>query len=163
MSGPIIRNRWGYLIEYEHEAQDENAFINAIILDPATQLQRQFLATALTPASEHDLTIRTNFLIAKNHTFGVWYNYERESAENQGVDGGLQLRLHLLALCVAERGAEGVQCPRGLQGRLRGSRGSVRHLDGVGEPGQLGLDGGDAIAEVRARSLVGKLEVPRQG
>ncbi|MGH9753532.1 MAG: carboxypeptidase regulatory-like domain-containing protein [Blastocatellia bacterium] len=91
LTGPIIRNRWGYFIEYEREAQDENAFVNATILDPSTLLQRQFLATALVPASEDDFTIRTNFLVAKNHTLGVWYNYDRETEGNQGLDGGFDL------------------------------------------------------------------------
>ncbi len=91
LTGPIIRNRWGYFIEYEHEAQDENAFINATVLDPATLFQRQFLATALTPASEDEFTIRTNFLITKKNTIGLWYNHERETEKNQGMDGGFDL------------------------------------------------------------------------
>jgi len=91
LTGPIIRNRWGYFIEYEREAQDENAFINATVLDPATLLQRQFLTTALTPTREDEFTIRTNFLVAKKHTIGVWYNYELETEGNQGVDGGFDL------------------------------------------------------------------------
>ncbi len=91
LTGPIIRNRWGYFIEFERERQDENAFINATILDPATLLPRQFLATALTPAHEDELTIRTNFLFKKKHTIGFWYDYERETEENQGVDGGFDL------------------------------------------------------------------------
>src|SRR5262245_45618349 len=91
LTGPIIHNRWGYFIEYEHEQQDENAFINASVLDPATLLQRRFLATALTPAREDEFTIRTNYLIGKSHTIGVWYNYENEAERNQGVDGGFDL------------------------------------------------------------------------
>src|SRR5262245_33676082 len=91
LTGPIIHNRWGYFIEYEHEQQDENAFINATILDPATLLQRRFLATALTPAREDEFTIRTNYLIGKSHTIGIWYNYEDEAERNQGVDGGFDL------------------------------------------------------------------------
>jgi hypothetical protein len=91
VTGPIVRNRWGYFIEYEHEAQDENAFINATVLDPATLLPRQFLATALTPAREDEITIRTNFLFRKRHTIGVWYNYERETEDNRGLDDGLDL------------------------------------------------------------------------
>src|SRR5262245_14684217 len=136
LSGPIIRNRWGYLIEYEHEAQDENAFINAIVLDPATQLQRQFLATALTPASEDDLTIRTNFLIAKNHTFGVWYNYERESAENQGVDGGFDL---------LERGFDSTE-------RRHTLRFSLTSVIGSGTINEMRLSLDRNVDETKARS-----------
>ncbi len=91
LTGPIIRERWGYFIEYEHEDQDENAFTNATILDPATLLPRQFLATALTPTREDEITIRTNFLFKKKHTIGVWYDYEREREENQGLDDGYDL------------------------------------------------------------------------
>jgi hypothetical protein len=136
LSGPIIRNRWGYLIEYEHEAQDENAFINAIVLDPATQLQRQFLATALTPASEDDLTIRTNFLVAKNHTFGVWYNYERETEENQGVDGGFDL---------LERGFDTTE-------RRHTLRFSLTSVIGSGTINEMRLSLERSVEETKARS-----------
>lgn len=136
LTGAIIRNRWGYFIEYERERQDENAFINATVLDPVTLLQRQFLATALVPASEDDLTIRTNFFIAKNHTFGVWYNYDRETEENQGVDGGFDL---------LERGFDNSE-------RRHTLRFSLTSVIGSGAINELRLSLDRRVDEVKARS-----------
>ncbi|HKQ78304.1 MAG TPA: carboxypeptidase regulatory-like domain-containing protein [Blastocatellia bacterium] len=136
LTGPIIRNRWGYFIEYEHEAQDENAFINATVLDPATLLQRQFLATALTPANEDEFTIRTNFLITKKNTIGLWYSYERETEGNQGVDGGFDL---------PERGFDASE-------RRHTLRASLTSVIGAGALNELRLSLDRRIEETKARS-----------
>ncbi|MGE0128330.1 MAG: carboxypeptidase regulatory-like domain-containing protein [Blastocatellales bacterium] len=136
LTGPIIRNRWGYFIEYERERQDENAFINATVLDPVALLPQPFLATALTPAREDDLTIRTNFLIAKKHTFSIWYNYENEAAENQGVDGGFDL---------LERGFDNSE-------RRHTLRFSLTSVIGAGAINEMRLSLDRRIEETRARS-----------
>ncbi|MGH9937367.1 MAG: carboxypeptidase regulatory-like domain-containing protein, partial [Blastocatellia bacterium] len=136
LTGPIIRNRWGYFIEYEHEAQDENAFINATVLDPATLLQRQFLATALTPTREDEFTIRTNFLVTKKHTVGVWYNYERETEENQGVDDGFDL---------LERGFDNSE-------RRHTLRFSLTSVMGTGAINEMRLSLSRRVEEMKARS-----------
>ncbi len=136
LTGPIIRNRWGYFVEFEHEAQDENAFINATVLDPATLLSRPFLATALTPAREDEFTIRTNFLISKNHTIGVWYNYEREMEGNQGVDGGFDL---------LERGFDNSE-------RRHTLRTSLTSILGAGTINEFRLSLSRRIEETMARS-----------
>ena len=136
LTGPIIRNRWGYFIEYEREAQDENAFINATVLDPATLLQRQFLATALTPATEDEFTIRTNFLITKKNTIGLWYNYERETEENQGMDDGFDL---------LERGFDSSE-------RRHTLRASLTSVIGAGAINEMRLSLDRRSEETKARS-----------
>jgi hypothetical protein len=136
LTGPIIPNRWGYFLEYEHEAQDENAFINATILDPATLVPQQFLATALTPAREDEFTLRTSFLIAKQHTWGIWYNYERETENNQGVDGGFDL---------PERGFDSLE-------RRHTLRFSLTSVIGTGVINEMRLSLSRRISESKARN-----------
>ena len=91
LSGPIIRNRWGYSFEFEYEAQDENGVINATVLDPTQLLPHPFFATVLTPGRDLEFAFRTNYLIGTKHTISARYNLENGRAENQGVGGGFDL------------------------------------------------------------------------
>jgi carboxypeptidase family protein len=136
LTGPIIRDRWGYFIEYERERQDENAFINATILDLATMSTRLFPATALTPARDDDFTIRTNFLVTEKNTLGLWYDYEHETEENQGLDGGFDL---------LERGFDNSE-------RRHMLRASLTSLIGAGAINEMRLSLSRRIEETKARS-----------
>jgi Carboxypeptidase regulatory-like domain len=136
LTGPIIRNRWGYFIEYERERQDENAFINATVLDLATLAPQPFLNTALTPAREDEFTIRTNFLVTKKNTIGLWYDYEREVEENQGVDGGFDL---------PERGFDNSE-------RRHTLRASFTSVIGAGSINEMRLSLDRRAEEAKARS-----------
>ncbi|HEY8459768.1 MAG TPA: carboxypeptidase regulatory-like domain-containing protein, partial [Blastocatellia bacterium] len=136
LTGPIIRDRWGYFIEYERERQDENAFINATVLDRATLSPQPSIATALTPARDDDFTIRTNFLATKKNTIGLWYDYERESEENQGLDGGFDL---------LERGFDNSE-------RRHMLRASLTSVIGAGTINEMRLSLSRRIEETRARS-----------
>lgn len=136
LTGPIIRNRWGYFFEYERERQDENAFINATVLDPATLSPRPFIATALTPTREDEFTIRTNFLATKKNTIGLWYDYEREAEENQGVDGGFDL---------PERGFDNSE-------RRHTLRASLTSVIGAGSINEMRLSLSRRVEETKARS-----------
>lgn len=136
LTGPIIRDRWGYFIEYERERQDENAFINATVLDPATLAPRQFPDTALTPAREDEFTIRTNFLVTKTNTLGLWYGYENEAEENQGLDGGFDL---------LERGFDNSE-------RRHMLRASLTSVFSAGAINEMRLSLSRRIEETRARS-----------
>jgi Carboxypeptidase regulatory-like domain len=136
LTGPIIRNRLGYFIEFERERQDENAFINATVLDPATLAPRPFLATALTPAREDEFTIRTTFLVTKKNTIGLWYDYERDAEENQGVDGGFDL---------LERGFDSSE-------RRHTLRASLTSVIGAGAINEMRLSLSRRVEETKARS-----------
>jgi hypothetical protein len=136
LTGPIIRDRSGYFIEYERERQDENAFINATVLDPATLAPRPFIATALTPAREDEFTIRANFLVTKKNTLGLWYDYEREVEENQGMDGGFDL---------PERGFDNSE-------RRHMLRASLTSVISAGAINEMRLSLSRRIEETRARA-----------
>jgi len=91
LSGPIIRNRWGYFVEFEREEQDENAQINATVLDPLSLQPQPFFDVVVTPARETEFSIRTDYQVGTKHTLGFRYNYETETRQNQGLGGGFDL------------------------------------------------------------------------
>lgn len=91
MGGPLIRRKWDYYIEVELEQQDENAFINATILDPQTLAARPFQSVVLTPQRERELALRTNYLAGERHTLGLRYNAQINEARGQGLGGGFDL------------------------------------------------------------------------
>lgn len=91
LSGPIIRNRWGYFVEFEREEQDENAQINATVLAPISLQPQPFFDVAVTPARETEFSIRTDYQAGARHTLGFRYNYETESQQNQGLGSGFDL------------------------------------------------------------------------
>lgn len=83
-SGPIIRNRWGFFLDFFRREDDENAVINAKVLDPTTLAPEPFVMTLLTPSRSNNFSIRTNFLATKKHTIGVEYRHTGDSSFNHG-------------------------------------------------------------------------------
>lgn len=84
-NGPIIRNRWGFFINLDRRANQENAFVNALTLDPETFQIRPFSTTVLTPIINTNIDFRTDYLLTKKHTLGVGYRYSKNERENQGI------------------------------------------------------------------------------
>jgi hypothetical protein len=89
LSGPIMRNRWGFFLDFFRREEDENSVINAKVLDPATLLLEPFVKTILTPSRSNSLSLRTNFLATKKHTVGLEYRHSGDSSFNHG--GGFDL------------------------------------------------------------------------
>ncbi len=90
-SGPIIRNRWDIFFNFERREQDDNQIINATVLDPVTFEPTRFVQTVQTPRVLTNFSIRTNFLLNKSNTLGVWYRHTGSDALNQGLAGGFDL------------------------------------------------------------------------
>jgi hypothetical protein len=74
--------------------------------------------------------------MAKNHTIGLWYNYESETEENQGVDGGFDL---------LERGFDNAE-------RRHTLRFSLTSIMSAGSLNELRLSLSRRREEARARS-----------
>ncbi|MCI0490953.1 MAG: carboxypeptidase regulatory-like domain-containing protein [Blastocatellia bacterium] len=91
LSGPIIKNRWGFFVDMNRREQDENGVVNATVLNPVTFLPEPFAETVLTPSRVTNFSIRTDFLVTPKHT--LWFQYRRTSRanENQGLGGGFDL------------------------------------------------------------------------
>ncbi|HWO00591.1 MAG TPA: carboxypeptidase regulatory-like domain-containing protein, partial [Blastocatellia bacterium] len=83
-SGPIIKNRWGFFFDMQRNETDDNAYVNAIVLDPVTFQPTPFLATILTPTRGLNFSIRSDYLATKKHTIGVQFRH----SENESLRGG---------------------------------------------------------------------------
>ncbi|HXG83405.1 MAG TPA: TonB-dependent receptor [Pyrinomonadaceae bacterium] len=90
LSAPIEKNRWGFFLEFSRSEQDENAVVNALILNQALQ-PAPFVTTVLTPIKETIFSIRTSRLFGTKHTFDGRYIFSDGTANNQGLDSGFDL------------------------------------------------------------------------
>jgi hypothetical protein len=86
-AGPIIHNRWGFFVDADRRYTDNNALVNATVLDPLTQQAVPFVQSILAPTRQTMFSIRTDYMATKQHTFGIQYRYNDSEAMNQGVSG----------------------------------------------------------------------------
>ncbi|MBI3939647.1 MAG: TonB-dependent receptor [Acidobacteria bacterium] len=94
LSGPLVRNRLGFLIYSGYWGQDLNQVVNATILNPATLESQPFSKTVPTPDRVSNLFLQMNYLAANHHTAGIWYTRTPEERRNQGLQGGFDLPEH---------------------------------------------------------------------
>lgn len=90
LSAPIEKNRWGLFLEFSRNDQDENAVVNALVLNQALQ-PAPFVTTVLTPTRETNFSIRTSRLFGTRHTFDARYIFSDGTANNQGLESGFDL------------------------------------------------------------------------
>lgn len=83
-SGPIIKNRAGFFLDFSRNELNENDVVNAIILNPITFQPEPFLTTVLTPARSYNISARTDISLTKKHTVGFQYRH----SENSRLSGG---------------------------------------------------------------------------
>ncbi len=74
-NGPLIRNRWGFTVDFNRMEFDDNAFVNAIILPADTLTPTPFSTTVLLPSRNMHFSLRTDYLLSKKHTLGLQYRY----------------------------------------------------------------------------------------
>ncbi|HJQ68187.1 MAG TPA: carboxypeptidase regulatory-like domain-containing protein [Blastocatellia bacterium] len=86
-SGPLIRNRWGFFMNFDRREQDENEVINATTLAPDTLEAVPFITTLLVPTRVSNFEIRTDYLATKKHTIGAGYRFMENKGENLGIGG----------------------------------------------------------------------------
>jgi carboxypeptidase family protein/TonB-dependent receptor-like protein len=85
-SGPIVRNRAGFFLDFSRRELDDNDVINAIVLNPATLQPQPFLSTFLTPTRGFNFSIRTDILLTKKHSIGLQYRHSKN--ERLSIGGG---------------------------------------------------------------------------
>lgn len=90
LSAPIEKSRWGFFLEFSRSEQDENAVVNALVLNQALQ-PASFVTTVLTPTKETNFSIRTSRLFGTKHTFDARYIFSDGTANNQGLESGFDL------------------------------------------------------------------------
>lgn len=91
LSGPIKRNRWGYFVDLGRNEVDENAVVDATILNPATLVLQPFTTSVITPSRDTEISLRTSYKLGKKHQFDFSYAHWRSKKQNQGLEGGFDL------------------------------------------------------------------------
>ena len=86
ISGPIIKNRASYFIDFEQETTDSNSFTNALVLDQNLNTIQQTFATA-NPVNEFEFNPRLDLKINDANTLVVRYGFERGARDNAGIGG----------------------------------------------------------------------------
>ncbi|HSB09457.1 MAG TPA: carboxypeptidase regulatory-like domain-containing protein [Blastocatellia bacterium] len=84
-SGPIVRNRAGFFLDFSRNESDENEVVNAIVLNPTTLQPQPFLTTFLTPRRGFNVSVRTDILLTKKHTVG--FQYRRSENRSLSLPG----------------------------------------------------------------------------
>jgi hypothetical protein len=93
VQGPIVKRRMGFLVYAGEWRQDDNAFVNATLLDSGTNRPQLFRATVSTPTTVRSAMLKTDFRLL-NQTINVSYSKTDEVRRNQGLDGGFNLPEH---------------------------------------------------------------------
>jgi hypothetical protein len=86
LSGPVIAKKSAFYFGLERRETDENAFVNATILDAAL-LPVSFNQAVLTPQRYISFGPRVDYQLNPNNTFIARYGYTRSSFEGAGVGG----------------------------------------------------------------------------
>ena len=84
LSGPIKPKRLSFFADFEHQAFENNALINATVLDSAFNITH-LAQTVVTPQSRTTFSPRFEFQIDKANTIVGRYSYSRGSLKNAGV------------------------------------------------------------------------------
>jgi hypothetical protein len=83
LGGPLSK-RSSYFFDLDRRDVDDNAIINATILDPSLNITR-FQQAVLTPHRRTSIRPRLDFAINPNNTLVARYNFVRIGSENSGI------------------------------------------------------------------------------
>ncbi|HEY3579263.1 MAG TPA: carboxypeptidase-like regulatory domain-containing protein, partial [Pyrinomonadaceae bacterium] len=83
-SGPVVAKRASFFVDAQYRVVDDNAIINATILDPSL-LVTPFRETLLTPNRNVYVSPRFDYLLNPNNTLVARYSYSHTAAENVGA------------------------------------------------------------------------------
>ncbi|HEX5706375.1 MAG TPA: carboxypeptidase regulatory-like domain-containing protein, partial [Pyrinomonadaceae bacterium] len=86
LSGPIVSKKASFFFDFERRETDDNAVVNAIVLDPALN-PVEFNETILTPVRRTTFSPRLDWQLNPTNTLVARYTYERASRINEGVGG----------------------------------------------------------------------------
>jgi hypothetical protein len=86
LGGPIIKKRASFFVDAEIEGTDNNALINALILDPNLNVA-PFQLAVLEPSKNIEFSPRFDFQFNDKNTLVARYFFERFNSDNAGLGG----------------------------------------------------------------------------
>src|SRR2546423_8647324 len=87
VSGPIIKNKASFFLDFNRNETNDNELIRATVVDPATFTIQQFGLGFLTPRRNTNISPRLEYAINSRNTFIARYSFNRNEAQNNGVGG----------------------------------------------------------------------------
>jgi Carboxypeptidase regulatory-like domain len=84
VSGPIVKGKASFFVDFDRREVDDNDVINATILNSFLEPE-QFGFTVLTPTRRTSLSPRFDFAINQNHTLVGRYSFTRNERLNTGA------------------------------------------------------------------------------
>ena len=72
--------------DFERRDINENAFVNALILDPSLNAM-PFTTAVVTPLGNTEINFKVDRQLTANHTLSARYTFARDASDNQGVGG----------------------------------------------------------------------------
>ena len=86
VSGPIIKKRASFFVDFEHETIDNNSLINALVLDQSLGVT-PFRQAVLVPTKNLDFSPRFDIQLSPTHTFVFRYSFEQSIVKGAGLGG----------------------------------------------------------------------------
>src|SRR5207248_904660 len=84
ISGPVIPKKASFFLDFQRRVVDDNAIINATVLDSSLRLA-PFSRALLTPIHNFSFSPRFDYQLNPNNTLVVRYSYSRTRFENLGA------------------------------------------------------------------------------
>jgi hypothetical protein len=86
LSGPIVKKRASFYVDVEHQSVENNAVINAIVLDQALNAV-PFSQGVSVPTRSFELSPRMDLAVSDTHTISARYFYDTSRRTNAGLGG----------------------------------------------------------------------------
>jgi hypothetical protein len=86
LSGPIVKERASFFFDLEYRGLDDNANINALVLDPQRNVV-PFIQSAQIPRRSQERQPRVDWLINKNHTLVAVLELNPSKTRHTGIGG----------------------------------------------------------------------------
>jgi hypothetical protein len=86
LGGPLRARRASFFVAFEHESADNNAVINALILDPSLNIT-PFQIALLTPIKDIEFNPRIDLKLNEANTLVGSYSYSRSQTKDGGIGG----------------------------------------------------------------------------
>lgn len=87
LTGPLIRKRASFSLNYNRFASESNAIINATRLDPITLEPTRFNQTVVTPNRSDYFSFRGDLKVNKKHTLVSSYSFNGGEQDPAGIGG----------------------------------------------------------------------------
>lgn len=86
VSGPLVKKRASFFFDLEYRGLDDNAYINALVLDPSLRVV-PFVQSAVAPRRSQEREPRIDWQISKNHTLVAIVEFNPGHSRNAGLGG----------------------------------------------------------------------------